>query len=318
MNQTDPTAAIEVWARMLCAADVHVHGDDHPTWQQLVGDPGQRIRDDYRKAARWLLPRMTIATKPAAASAVVSPPTNRAAGLLDAAAECDKAGGAYAERGANDAAGAAFVLMETFLRKAGEAEYEATPCSVPNVCEDGGEPCEAHERILGHIEGYHDLCAPDCGQEWQRRLAVEAHGTGTQQQEAHPPQHTWKVESPRRDQWASWGATYDEHDWARESYESATSTAPARPFRLVRATTTYTVEAEHTPAVPAPVAQQPAAADGEELVHVGWWCWRGDNHGHLATMACRSDNVPIHVPAEWADDMRAVLQRLEDGDEDDD
>ncbi|GAA2192794.1 hypothetical protein [Streptomyces bangladeshensis] len=69
---------------------------------------------------------------------------------------------------------------------------------------------------------------------------------------------------------------------------------------------------------PAPVAEPPVAADDEEtLVHVGWWCWRGNNHGHLATVACRSDNVPIHVPAEWADEMRAVLRRIEDGDEDD-
>jgi hypothetical protein len=45
---------------MLCAADVHVHGEDHPTWQQLVGEPGSRIRDDYRKAAAWLLPRLTV------------------------------------------------------------------------------------------------------------------------------------------------------------------------------------------------------------------------------------------------------------------
>lgn len=59
----------------------------------------------------------------------------------------------------------------------------------------------------------------------------------------------------------------------------------------------------------------PTTTGGEALVHVGWWCWRGDNHGHLATMACRSDNVPIHVPAEWADEMRAVIQRIEDGDE---
>ncbi|MET9909741.1 hypothetical protein ABZZ74_23550 [Streptomyces sp. NPDC006476] len=58
--------------------------------------------------------------------------------------------------------------------------------------------------------------------------------------------------------------------------------------------------------------------DNPELVHVGWWCWRGDNHGHLATMACRSDNVPIHVPAEWADEMRAVIQRIEDGDDEPD
>ena len=56
-------------------------------------------------------------------------------------------------------------------------------------------------------------------------------------------------------------------------------------------------------------ASQPAT---DPLVHVGWWCWRGDNHGHLATTACRSDNVPLHVPTEWADEMRAVIQHLTD------
>jgi hypothetical protein len=79
-----------------------------------------------------------------------------------------------------------------------------------------------------------------------RRVAAE---TPPAETEAHPPTTTWKVESPRRSNWASWGATYDERDWAQERYESATANAPARPFRLVRATTTYTVEAEHTPAV---------------------------------------------------------------------
>ena len=87
-----------------------------------------------------------------------------------------------------------------------------------------------------------------------RRLAAEQ-PTNT---EAHPPSHTWKVESPRRDTWASWGATYDDREWAQERYESATSTARQRPFRLVRATTTYTVEAEHTPAEERPVVvEQP-------------------------------------------------------------
>jgi hypothetical protein len=57
----DQTAAIEVWARMLCAADAHVYGADHPTWQQT----GSKIRDDYRKAAAWLLPRLTVAATPA-------------------------------------------------------------------------------------------------------------------------------------------------------------------------------------------------------------------------------------------------------------
>lgn len=93
-----------------------------------------------------------------------------------------------------------------------------------------------------------------------RRLADEAAVSGPcvagEQQnetpeEAHPPTHTWKVESPRRDKWASWGATYDERDWASERYESAIEHASGRAFRLVRATTTYTVEAEHTPAVEA-------------------------------------------------------------------
>ncbi|MDL5205100.1 hypothetical protein [Streptomyces sp. ALI-76-A] len=72
---TDPTPAVEVWARMLCAADVHVYGTDHPTWQQLAGEPGSRIRDDYRKAAAWLLPRLTVSA--------VAPATDRAA-LRDA------------------------------------------------------------------------------------------------------------------------------------------------------------------------------------------------------------------------------------------
>lgn len=63
---------------------------------------------------------------------------------------------------------------------------------------------------------------------------------------------------------------------------------------------------------PATVERQPAT---EQLVHIGWWCWRGDNHGHLVTSPCRSDNVPLHAPTEWADDMRAVIQRIEDGDD---
>lgn len=104
--------------------------------------------------------------------------TDTSAGWLDAAAECNRAGGAYAERGANDAAGAAFALMETFLRKAGEAEYVATPCSVA-PCEDGGEPCTVHERLMGHAEGDHELCAPDCGEPWMRRVADETAATET-------------------------------------------------------------------------------------------------------------------------------------------
>jgi hypothetical protein len=117
------------------------------------------------------------------ADAAGQTPADQAAGWLDAAAECNKAGGVYAERGANDAAGAAFALMETFLRRAGQAEYAATPCSVV-PCEDGGEPCDVHERLMGHAEGDHELCAPDCGEPWLRRLADEAQPAQPQTGEA--------------------------------------------------------------------------------------------------------------------------------------
>jgi hypothetical protein len=95
------------------------------------------------------------------------------------------------------------------------------------------------------------VCHCDVADDMERRVAAETPNTT----EAHPPTSTWKVESPRREQWASWGATYDDREWAQERYESAIENASARPFRLVRATTTYTVEAEHTPA-----AQQPKEA----------------------------------------------------------
>lgn len=78
-----------------------------------------------------------------------------------AADDCDKAGGAYGERGADGAAGAAFALMEAFLRKANEAEYVAAPCSVGG-CEPGGEPCSTHERLMAHAEGDHELCGDEC------------------------------------------------------------------------------------------------------------------------------------------------------------
>jgi len=114
-----------------------------------------------------------------------------------------------------------------------------------------------------------------------RRVAAEAGPADTTTQddgetpgetEAHAPTFTWKVESPRRDNWASWGATYDDRDWARERYESATTTAPGRPFRLVRATTTYAVEAEHEPSAETqdapPVEPHPTEADQRHALAV--------------------------------------------------
>lgn len=81
----------------------------------------------------------------------------------EAADICDEAGGKYAGCALNEHAAGAFDLMETFLRKANEAEYVATPCDPMVPCEDGGEPCHVHERLMAHAEGDHELCEPDCG-----------------------------------------------------------------------------------------------------------------------------------------------------------
>jgi hypothetical protein len=375
-DQTDPNAAIEVWARLLCAADVHVHGEDHPTWKQLVGEPGSRIRDDYRKAAAWLLPRLTVpavqapATDRAALRArlvsaldtafqtFVSPLSDAGEGLelsehlADAVlavlaattdratvetatpvkqrADCSELEWAEQERArferlytretvradiaeqrADTAARDADIYQKrlerlsegyTEQRKRAEAMERAMESTAADALKHRGchrdlmAQCLRAERAEAEVERLRtDQAAvlreaadiaeaqrqfePAFGArksaqvsenvgilrvaEELRRMAAEAGPADAGQVgEAHPPTTTWKVESPRRDNWASWGATYDDPDWARERYESATSTAPARPFRLVRATTTYTVEAEHAPAddQPAVGAQQPKEA----------------------------------------------------------
>lgn len=111
----------------------------------------------------WCGPARALLDEIAAPSAAVSPPpaTDRAALLREAADECDKAGAVYAARAQNEHAAGAFALTETFLRKANEAEYVATPCDFA-ACEPGGEPCSVHERLMAHAEGDHELCKPDC------------------------------------------------------------------------------------------------------------------------------------------------------------
>jgi len=48
-------------------------------------------------------------------------------------------------------------------RRANEAEFVATPCDPMVPCEDGGEPCHVHERLMSHHDGSHELCEPNCG-----------------------------------------------------------------------------------------------------------------------------------------------------------
>jgi hypothetical protein len=68
---TDPTAAIEVLARLLCAADVHVYGGVTPTWRELSTSGRRAAQVKYRKAAAWLLPRLTVTATPAAQASTV-------------------------------------------------------------------------------------------------------------------------------------------------------------------------------------------------------------------------------------------------------
>ena len=158
----------------------HIDARVDGRWVRETGELTEERLDQHytvREAADivawpdWLCALATL-LRPAAVSAPVQP-TARAAPWLDAAAECNKAGGAYAEREDDSAAGAAFALVETFLRKAGEAEYVATPCTPMVPCEDGGEPCSTHERLMSHVDGDHELCEPGCGEPWTRRIASQ-------------------------------------------------------------------------------------------------------------------------------------------------
>jgi hypothetical protein len=47
--------------------------------------------------------------------------------------------------------------------------------------------------------------------------------------------------------------------------------------------------------------------DNSGLVQVGWYCWRCEG---LVERPCRSDNVPVSVPADWARDMETEIRRL--------
>jgi hypothetical protein len=137
---TDPTAAIEVWARMLCAADVHVHGEDHPTWQQLVGEPGSRIRDDYRKAAAWLLPKMTVAAK-------LPAPADRAAILREAA---ERVTGHAADHFPDEYDDYADQLADELRRMADEAQQPKI-CELPHLTIAEEDACEQH-RLGGEAQ----------------------------------------------------------------------------------------------------------------------------------------------------------------------
>ena len=135
-----------------------------------------------------------------------------------------------------------------------------------------------------------------------RRLAAEPQQTQT---EAHPSAIAWKIETPLRGEWRHTDATHDDHTWATERYQDAIDTDPARAFRLVRATTTYTVEAAYNPAAPVPVE---AAANAEAICGIepprdGTWgdCWCTLPPGHDGEHQCQPCTDRHGAPG-WATD----------------
>ncbi|MDF2710615.1 MAG: hypothetical protein K0R62_6267 [Nonomuraea muscovyensis] len=90
-----------------------------------------------------------------------------------------------------------------------------------------------------------------------RRVAAEEQPAETQ---ARPPLHEWFVETRMLDgRWSKYGASRDTAEDGRELFErDTTGSGKGHAFRLVRAITTYVVEAEHTPPTAQPaVGEQP-------------------------------------------------------------
>lgn len=79
-----------------------------------------------------------------------------------------------------------------------------------------------------------------------RRVAAEEQPAETQ---ARPPLHEWFVETRMLDgRWSKYGASRDTAEDGRELFErDTTGPGNGHAFRLVRATTTYVVEADHQP-----------------------------------------------------------------------
>ncbi|NEB83946.1 hypothetical protein G3I43_07100 [Streptomyces anulatus] len=163
-------------------------------------------------------------------------PADRAAVLREAAdtVALDRDATSGPRSGARQGMTRAVTLLR---RKADEAEYIATPCSVGG-CDPGGEPCTTHERLMAHAEGDHELCD---------HMAGEA-AAGAHQTEAHPPSVEYIAEVLELDgAWEYLGADADPAVATRRR-DSVTRRYPDAQTRTVRKTTTYTVEP--TPAVP--------------------------------------------------------------------
>jgi hypothetical protein len=155
--QPETAVTVDALARMLSAADVEINHGDYPTWDTLA-ESGQK---QYRQAARYLLKRLHI-TAPAAVSAAVAPPTNRAA-LRDRIAEALRPwvfdSGHGAEEGA--AADAVLAVLPTTDRTAvlREANWIVEHCPDHGCVEPSTEVC--HCEIADRLRRMADETATE-------------------------------------------------------------------------------------------------------------------------------------------------------------
>ncbi|MEH0442489.1 hypothetical protein QA811_02140 [Streptomyces sp. B21-102] len=188
-NTPDPQAAKAEALLLRFAAEAHRRkwsydrglDDDGVPVKSEAFDALHRLGEEMRTALEEL--RRTPAVVPSAAET-----TNQAA-LLRWAAEQLLASDlgprpGHTEdygNGWSDATLRAQSYLLGLAQIANEAEFAATPCSPVVPCEDGGEPCDVHERLLGHYDDSHELCAPDCGTaDGPSRVAAEEQPAETQ------------------------------------------------------------------------------------------------------------------------------------------
>lgn len=151
----------------------------------------------------------------------------------------------------------------------GEAEPKRTPMDPVHILgvdsEDPDEAAALRARLLSRpgtdlrdrfagVLAYAEQVAATSGpgpasavQAVIDRLRAAMADEAQQATKAGPDTTAWHIDIPVRGEWQTIASGYTSQDGAHDSYQQAVDINTTRPVRLVRATTTYAVEAEHTP-----------------------------------------------------------------------
>ncbi|MFD5798643.1 hypothetical protein ACFWIO_34955 [Streptomyces diastatochromogenes] len=289
MNQTDPTAALR--AVLTVTVETRPDGGHYFDQADFTGHVTQWVRAALK--GKHAIDEVTITEQPATAPAVVSPPTTRAAVLLAAADLLEAWQPEFSERWAvaerqryEDGVDAAADRLRRLAAETQQQEQAGkrqqpdteTPThpAVGWPLIKGNCPACRHASLFLGTGGYPTCSNYECPEPDAATTVLEQYAN-----EAHAPEHSWAAElyDPLADEWVP-GTRYPVRDRAVNALDHAKRLGPTwkdgTPVerRLVRATTTYTVEE------PAPVVQQPAADDYDRSA---WETYRRD-----AGCACTS------------------------------